>query len=48
MKKYDVRVHVTDQDLDIEVYALSEASARKLVADKLTSIDHNVQWVQKS
>lgn len=46
MKVYTVRVHVTDQDLDLEVLALNETEARRLTGERLDGIDHNVQWVQ--
>lgn len=46
MKVYTVRAHVTDQDLDVEVLAHNETNARRLVAERLDGIDHNVQWVQ--
>jgi hypothetical protein len=45
MNIYTVRCHVPEQDLDVEVLALSESEARRLVSDRLEGIDHNVQWV---
>lgn len=46
MKIYTVRCHVPEQDLDIEVVARDDVNARRLVAERLQGIDHNVQWVQ--
>jgi hypothetical protein len=42
-----VRVHVPDQDLDIDVMSMDDDTARTLVAERLDGIDHNVQWVQR-
>jgi hypothetical protein len=48
LRYYNIRCHVTDQDLDVSVLALDEDAARELVAQRLYGIDHNVQWVAEA
>lgn len=47
MNIFQVRCHITDQDLDIGVLALTEEEARRLVTNRLEGIDHDIQWVSK-
>jgi hypothetical protein len=48
MKTYTVKVHVPEQDLDVEVLAYDVTNARRLIREQFDGLHVMIVWVQPS